>query len=88
MSTPKKALVLIWIACLVALVLPGDSILITLGRIVFGLLVIAHAIECFVFRRELREAPGELAGHLAQVFLFGIVHMQEIRSGAGEGSSD
>jgi uncharacterized protein YhhL (DUF1145 family) len=38
------------------------------------LLVMAHIIECFMYRRLMRQAPGATLWHLANVFLFGVIH--------------
>ena len=82
MSSQKIAVLVVWIASLLASVL-SSGIIGTIGSVIFGFLVVAHAIECFVFRKELEEAPGGMGAQLVQVFLFGVVHMQELRAAAG-----
>ncbi len=84
MSAPKIVLSVLWVICLVSVLLPGEALLLTLGRGLFWLLVLVHAVECVMFLGQLRLAPGSLAGHLAQVFLFGVLHMQELWA-AGKG---
>ncbi|MDJ0879004.1 MAG: hypothetical protein QNI86_10360 [Halieaceae bacterium] len=42
-------------------------------------LVIAHSIECVVFRKTIVEAPGHPAWHTLNVFLFGIFHMFQMK---------
>jgi uncharacterized protein YhhL (DUF1145 family) len=83
MSILKLVLVPIWVLCLVAMIVPGEGAALTLGRRLFFFLVIAHAIECVVFFGRLRRAPGSLAGHLLQTFLFGVVHVRGLPATEG-----
>ena len=70
-----KAVVLaIWAISLAAFFLPGASGFGYWGRRLFFGIAIVHAIECVAFLPRLRRAPGSLAHHLVQTFLFGIVH--------------
>jgi uncharacterized protein YhhL (DUF1145 family) len=85
MSPLKLVLVPVWVLCLLALFVPGDSAALVLGRRLFVFLVVAHAIECVVFLGRLRRAPGSLAAHLLQTFLFGIVHVRGLPS-PGDGT--
>jgi uncharacterized protein YhhL (DUF1145 family) len=43
------------------------------------ILAIAHTVEMFVFYRACQRAGGSMAGHLLNVFLFGVVHMQGLK---------
>lgn len=86
MSPQKIAVLVTWVASAAAMLLGGDSIVATIGTGIFGFLVVAHTIECVVFLKELKAAPGPLGGQLVQVFLFGVVHMQELRAGTGDQS--
>ena len=48
------------------------------ANISIGLLAvlgIAHLVECVVFRRLIREAPGGAAWNATNVFLFGVFHV-------------
>lgn len=85
MSSQKIAIGIVWIASALASAFAG-GIIGTIGSLVFGFLVIAHLIECFVFRKELEEAPGSMGSQLVQTFLFGVVHMQELRAAARSGT--
>ncbi len=85
MSNQKIAVLAVWIVSALAALLAG-GIIGTIGSLLFGLLVIAHAIECVVFHKEIQNAPGPLASQLVQVFLFGVVHMGELREAAGGAS--
>lgn len=46
------------------------------------LLVVVHSIEVLVFFKACREAGGSMAGHILNVFLFGVLHVKEIKAGA------
>lgn len=84
MSTQKIVILVVWVASLLASLF-ASGIIASIGTGLLGFLVIAHLIECFVFRKELEEAPGGMGAQLVQVFFFGVVHMQELRSGGGAG---
>jgi uncharacterized protein YhhL (DUF1145 family) len=43
------------------------------------ILAIAHTVEMFVFYKACQRAGGSLAGHLFNVFLFGVFHMQGLK---------
>jgi len=43
-------------------------------------LAVAHLIEMFVFFKVCKEAGGSLPLHLLNVFLFGIVHANELKA--------
>lgn len=50
-----------------------------LGRALFGVLAITHAVECIAFLGVLRKSPRPLVEELWQTFLFGIVHVSALR---------
>ncbi len=55
-----------------------------LGRNLFVVLAITHALECLAFIGTLRKSPRPLVGELWQTFLFGIVHISTLRRELGE----
>ena len=55
-----------------------------LGRLVFWVLLVTHAVECAVFLPRMRAAGGSLAHHLVQVMLFGVFHARSLPP-AGDG---
>jgi len=69
----KPAVLALWALSLASFFLPESSLAFWGRRLFFGLAIV-HAIECVVFLPRLRRAPGSLAHHLVQTFLFGIVH--------------
>ena len=83
MSTQKIVVLATWIVSALAMLFVS-GIVGTIGSVLFGFLVIAHAIECVVFLNELKQAPGPLGGQLVQTFLFGVVHMGELRAASGD----
>jgi len=44
-------------------------------------LACAHLIEVVVFFRLCKQAGGSLAMHLVNVFLFGVLHVKQIKAG-------
>jgi uncharacterized protein YhhL (DUF1145 family) len=66
--------ILIYVAITVPLTLPAN---ISLGVLV--LLAALHLVECFMYKDIIRQAPGSPAWHLLNIFLFGIVHMMNMK---------
>jgi len=78
LSGPKWVVLGAWVLGALSFLGPRELGLVSFGRTIFWLLVVVHAIECLVFLPRLRRAPGSLASHLRQTFLFGILHVREI----------
>ncbi len=76
-----------WAFCLASFFVATESTPAALGRIVFWLMGAAHLVECAVFFPRLRQAPGALAEHLIQTFLFGIVHVRSLPRSPGAQAS-
>ena len=79
MNAGKIIVAIAWLLCIVSFLLPAASTAATLGRSLFWLLAVIHAIECVVFLPALRRAGGPLLPHLAQTFAFGYLHLRGIR---------
>ena len=80
MSTQKKALLAIYaVLGVIAIAFAGSAAAVWAVRIL-ALLAIIHVIEVAVFFKLCREAGGSLPGHLLNVFLFGIIHANELKS--------
>jgi uncharacterized protein YhhL (DUF1145 family) len=75
----KPALVVLWIACALAFVLP-ESGWTGPGQMLFIGLVVVHAIEFLVFLPKLRSAGGSLGHHFVQTMLFGFIHLRGVQS--------
>jgi uncharacterized protein YhhL (DUF1145 family) len=77
-SAPKWIVLGAWLLGALSFLAPGEGGLVAVGRAIFWTLAVVHAIECLVFLPRLRRAPGSLARHLQQTFLYGILHVREI----------
>lgn len=75
----KIALVLVWIVCAAAFVLPAAAWTVPAQRLFFALIVV-HAVECVAFLPRLRAAGGSLAQQIVQTMLFGFLHLRSLRS--------
>ena len=75
--TPKIIVGAAWLFGLLSLLMGGGAPW-TVGRFVFWILVVVHAVECVVFLPRLRAAGGSLGSHLVNTFLFGIAHVQTL----------
>jgi uncharacterized protein YhhL (DUF1145 family) len=84
MSAPKIVTLVVWLLCLAAFFV--DTRLSGAGRVLFGVLVVAHAGESLFFLGKLREAPGGLGGNLLQTMLFGMFHLRDIGAVGGPSS--
>jgi uncharacterized protein YhhL (DUF1145 family) len=72
----KTVVGIVWIYCALAFLAPVP--LAGAARIVFGLLVVTHVVECIVFLPRMRAAGGSLAHHVVQVMLFGVFHARTL----------
>jgi len=50
---------------------------------VLVLLAVVHFIETLVYFKMCKAAGGSLAGHLVSVFLFGVLHVNELKAKQG-----
>ena len=70
----KIVTLLIWAACVLAVVVPLNSPFYEVGYWTFIALACAHAIECVVFASRVMKAPGNKLYHFAMVLVFGVFH--------------
>jgi uncharacterized protein YhhL (DUF1145 family) len=49
-----------------------------------GILVVVHIIETAVYYNLCKSAGGSLGGHLLSVFLFGVLHVNELKAAQGK----
>ena len=59
----------------------------TVGSVALWVLValaVIHVIEMMIFLSLARRAPGSTAGHLLNVFLFGVFHQKEMKAAVGD----
>ena len=88
LSAAKWTVLAAWLLGALAFLGPRESAIAGFGRGIFWLLAAVHAVECLVFLPRLRRAPGSLAGHLRQTFLFGILHVRDLPPSQGAGGGD
>ncbi len=74
--------ILVGYAVLIALVVLGSGIAANIALSLLVLLAVAHVVEMAVFYGRCKAAGGSMAGHMFQVFLFGVFHVRELKSGA------
>lgn len=80
MSPPKIVLLVVY-AILAGLVLTqGDTNVGIWSLRILGILAVVHAIETAVFFKVCKAAGGSLGGHLISVFLFGVLHVNELKA--------
>ena len=80
MSTAKGVVVVVWLLFFSCFFIGTSSTVSFVGRLGFWILVTTHVVECAVFLPRLRRAPGSLVGHLLGTFLFGVLHVREVRA--------
>lgn len=74
----KQSVWVIWIGALAAIFL-GSGWVETIGRWVFGLMLVAHVVE-FVYHRPLfQRAGGSMLHHFVQTLIYGLMHWVPIK---------
>lgn len=79
MSAAKTVALLVYAALAALALTQGDSPAGVWSVRIILLLVVAHLVELVVFFRACQRAGGSLPVHLLNVFLFGVLHMREIK---------
>ena len=74
--------ILIGYVVLIALAIAGSGTAASVALWLLVLLAVAHVVEMAVFYGRCKAAGGSMAGHMLQVFLFGVFHVRELKSGA------
>ena len=77
----KGGLVLLWLFAVASFFMAPSGAR-SFGQLVFWLMLIAHAFECVIFWRRLKETRKPMAGQIVQIVLFGVVHYQTLRKPA------
>ena len=79
MSAAKKVMLGIYVI-LVALALTQGGTAVGLWSLrILGILAAVHLVEVAVFFRQCQAAGGSLPLHLLNVFLFGVLHTNELK---------
>lgn len=69
-----------WFVAAAGMLFPDTSVFGLLGRGLFVLLAVVHAVECAVFLKTLKRTGRPLALELLQTMLFGVVHFAEAKA--------
>lgn len=83
MSNGKKILLAIYVILGVLSVQQGGTGVGDWSLRILILLAAVHAFETAFFFRFCQRAGGSLPGHLLQVFLFGVLHVKEVKEAQG-----
>lgn len=84
MSAGKIALLVVYAVLAGLAVTQGESSAGIWALRALGILVVIHAIETVVFFNMCKAAGGFLPGHLLSVFLFGVLHVNELKATQGK----
>jgi len=83
MSVAKTVLLILYaVLAYLAITMQGSSAGQIASWIIVGL-VVAHLIEVAIFFGLCQKAGGSLPVHLLNVFLFGVLHVKEIKARQG-----
>ena len=83
--SPIKIATLALYAVLAALALTQSTSAVGIWSLrILVILAAAHTVEMVVFFKACQRAGGSLVGHLVNVFLFGVFHMQELKKAGGQ----
>ena len=80
MSVPKIVLLLVYVVLAVLAVTQGGSAVGIWSLRLLILLAVVHAIETAVYFKLCAQAGGSLPVHLLNVFLFGVLHVNELKA--------
>jgi len=80
LRTARIPIALVWLAAAASFLWPATSGLAAALRLVFWAMLAVHAVECVVLLPTLRRSGRPLAGQLARVMLFGVVHLGMLRA--------
>jgi uncharacterized protein YhhL (DUF1145 family) len=76
----KLVVLATWLTASIGLLLPDTTLFGRAGRVLLLGLVLAHAVECAVFFRTLKQTGRPLGLELMNTFLFGIAHLGEVKA--------
>ena len=76
----KIGVIATWLVGAVGFLFPPDSTFGQLGRLLFALLTIVHAIECGLFYSTLKRTGRPLGLELLNTMFFGVIHFTEAKA--------
>lgn len=80
MSVAKIGLLVVYLVLAALALTQGDAPAGVWAARLLGILALVHLVEVVVFFKACQRAGGSLAGHLVNVFLFGVLHMKEVKA--------
>tara|TARA_R110000823_G_scaffold132777_8_gene261338 strand:+ start:28671 stop:28925 length:255 start_codon:yes stop_codon:yes gene_type:complete len=80
MSTAKIVMLVIYAVLGALAVSMGETATGIWSLRILLLLAAVHAVETVVFFGLCKRAPGSLPAHVLNVFLFGVLHVQELKA--------
>lgn len=83
MSGAKIGLLVVYVVLAGLAVTQGDSAAGVWSLRLLGVLVIVHLIETAVYFKLCKSAGGSFGGHLLSVFVFGVLHVKELKAAQG-----
>ncbi|MEZ5572398.1 MAG: hypothetical protein R3E64_10285 [Halioglobus sp.] len=84
MSPPKIVLLVLYAVLAGLAVTQGDTSVGVWSFRILILLAVVHAIETLVYFKLCKAAGGSLPGHLLNVFLFGVLHVNTLKAAQGK----
>ena len=87
MSAGKIVLLVVYAVLAGLAVTQGESALGVWSLRILLLLVVVHAIEVVAYFKLCKEAGGSLVGHMVQVFIFGALHVKDIKAAQGSNAA-
>lgn len=85
MSAAKIVLLVIYGVLAGLALTQGDTTTGVWALRILGILAAVHVVETLVFFKLCKAAGGSLPGHLLSVFLFGVLHVNELKALQGKG---
>lgn len=84
MSAGKIVLLVVYVVLAGLALTQGHTAVGTWSLRLLVLLAVVHLIETAVFFKLCKSAGGSLSGHLLSVFLFGVLHVNQIKAAQGK----
>ena len=85
MSAAKIVLLVIYCVLAGLALTQGESTSGIWALRILGILAAVHVIETLVYFKLCKAAGGSLPGHLLSVFLFGVLHVNELKAAQAKG---
>jgi uncharacterized protein YhhL (DUF1145 family) len=84
MSAAKFVLLAVYAVLAGLAATQGDSTTGVWALRILGILAVVHVIETVVYFNLCKTAGGSFPGHLLSVFLFGVLHVKELKAAQGK----